>query len=87
MKSTITIQMAQRGVVTLPKALRDKYDLRAGDIFTLLDLGGAFVLSPRKTEVDALADQISNSLFKSGETLESVLFHLREEREKYDAAD
>jgi len=83
----MTIQMAQRGVVTLPKTLRDKYDLRAGDIFTLLDLGGTFVLSPKKTEVDALAYQISKSLFKSGETLESVLVNLREEREKYDAAD
>ena len=46
MQDTISIQMGQRGVLTLPKALRDLYSLQSGDDFTLLDLGGVFVLRP-----------------------------------------
>jgi bifunctional DNA-binding transcriptional regulator/antitoxin component of YhaV-PrlF toxin-antitoxin module len=77
MSDTMTIQMAQRGVVTLPKALRDNYNLQPGDSFTLLDLGGVFVLSPQRSEIDALADRITRSLTAQGETLESMLQALR----------
>ena len=84
MQDTITIQMGQRGVLTLPKALRDQYGLQSGDGFTLLDLGGVFVLSPTRSEIDSLAEQLSHSLTQKGETLESMLAVLREERERYE---
>jgi len=83
MSDSLTVKMAQRGVVTLPKVLRDNYDLRPGDSFTLLDLGGVFVLSPRRSEIDALADRLTDALTERGETLESMLQALREERERY----
>ena len=83
MSEPITLQISQRGVVTLPKSLRDAYQLEVGDLLTLIDLGGVFVLSPRRSEVDRLANQISQDLSQSGETLESMLAVLREEREKY----
>ena len=84
MNDTMTVQMTQRGVLVLPKALREAYNLQVGDDFTLLDLGGVFVLSPRRSEIDALADRITNELTEKGETLESMLRVLREEREQYD---
>lgn len=83
MDNTLTLQLAQRGQVTLPKTLREQYNLRPGDPLTLLDLGGVFVLSPKHSQVDALADQITRELSKSGETLESMLVALREARERY----
>jgi bifunctional DNA-binding transcriptional regulator/antitoxin component of YhaV-PrlF toxin-antitoxin module len=83
-QDTMSIQLGQRGVVTLPKALRDHYALRPGDDFTLLDLGGVFVLSPIRSEIDSLAEQLSVSLTQKGETLESMLTVLREERERYE---
>ncbi|MER3457867.1 MAG: AbrB family transcriptional regulator [Chloroflexota bacterium] len=85
MADTIILQMAQRGVITLPKALRISYNLRPGDHFTLLDLGGVFVLSPRRSEIDALADRLTQALTDRGEMLESLLRALREERERYAA--
>jgi bifunctional DNA-binding transcriptional regulator/antitoxin component of YhaV-PrlF toxin-antitoxin module len=85
MVDTITLQMGQRGVMTLPKSLRENYRFQAGDQFTLLDIGGVFVLSPVRTQIDALADQLTQSLVEQGETLESMLVALREEREQYDA--
>ena len=83
MADTMMIRMSQRGVVTIPKALRESYNLRPGDRFTLLDLGGVFVLSSHRSEVDSLADRISQALTERGETLESMLQALREERDRY----
>ncbi len=85
MADTKVIRVAQRGVVTLPKSLREAYGLEAGDLLTLHDLGGVFVFSPRQTEIDALADRITKSLEAKGETLESMLQVLRKERENYGA--
>lgn len=83
MVDTLILRMSQRGVVTLPKALRESYSLRPGDSFTLLDLGGVFVLSPCRSEVDPLADRITQALAERGETLETMLKALREERDQY----
>ena len=84
MTDTLTVKLSQRGVLVLPKYLRETYDLNPGDDFTILDLGGVFVLSPRRSEIDALADRISLALTEEGETLESMLQALREERERYE---
>ena len=81
--SGITLQVAQRGLITIPKALREAYDIQPGDALTLLDLGGVFVLTPKPSEVDALADRIAEELRDKGETLESKLYALLEERERY----
>ncbi|GAB4432194.1 MAG: hypothetical protein Fur0044_29730 [Anaerolineae bacterium] len=83
MTDTVTLQLAQRGVLTLPKTLRESYNLQPGDSLTLLDLGGVFVLSPRHSEIDALADRLTQTLTQQGESLESMLQALREERERY----
>ncbi|MBI2486935.1 MAG: AbrB/MazE/SpoVT family DNA-binding domain-containing protein [Deltaproteobacteria bacterium] len=69
-------------MVTLPKVIRERYNVRPGDRFTLLDLGGVFVLSPQSSEIDALADRITQALTERGETLETMLQALREERER-----
>jgi len=85
MSDTMTIQVAQRGLVTLPKVLREAYHIQEGDLLTLLDLGGVFVLSPRHSELDSLANQLSATLVEQGENLESMLQALREARERYEA--
>ena len=82
MPESVALQMAKRGVVTIPKALRDAYDLREGEVLTLLDLGGVFVLSPRRTEVDALADRIGKQWAREGRTLPEMLKALRQERDR-----
>jgi looped-hinge helix DNA binding domain, AbrB family len=87
MIDTVTVLIAQRGLVTLPKAIRERYNLRPGDRFTLLDLGGVFVLSPQSSQIDALADRITQALTERGETLETMLQALREERERDDKED
>ena len=79
----LTLQVAQRGIITLPKAVRDRYRLRPGDVITLLDMDGVLVLSPGRSEVDLLADRIARDLAARGESLPSMLQALREARERY----
>jgi hypothetical protein len=43
---------------------------------------GILILSPLRSEIDLLADRISKTLIEKGETLDSVLCTLREERDK-----
>ena len=75
------VKLAQRGQLTLPKTIRDKYALQPGTTFTVIDLGGVFVLSPQPSRIDALAERITDTLRTKGESLESMLLALREERE------
>lgn len=82
-KESMVVTMGQRGVMTVPKQIREAYHLKEGDEITLLDLGGAFVLSPRRSEIDALADRIARKLEGKGESLESMLLAVREERARY----
>lgn len=78
-----TVQMAKRGVVTIPQAIRESYGMQPGDIFTLLDLGGGvLVLSPRRSEIDVLAERMRSQWAEEGETLETMLQALREERDR-----
>ena len=81
------LTLGQRGVLTVPKEIRESYGLRAGDHLSLLDLGGAFVLSPRLSEIDALAARIEDKLDPKDASLEDMLKTVREEREQYGKAD
>ncbi len=79
----MTVQVAQRGVITLPKPLRDAYNIQLGDIFTIIDLGdGKFLLSRTHSQVDDLCNRIRSDLMAEGETLESMLQALRTKRER-----
>jgi bifunctional DNA-binding transcriptional regulator/antitoxin component of YhaV-PrlF toxin-antitoxin module len=79
---SITVQMAKRGVITIPQALRETYGMQPGDTFTLLDLGGVLVLSLRRSEIDVLAERIRAQWTEKGDTLETMLQALREERDR-----
>jgi antitoxin component of MazEF toxin-antitoxin module len=80
-----TIQISN-GTFTLPAEFLDKYRLEEGETFSIVDLGnGSFLLSPRRSRVDELADQIRVELEARGESLESMLRTLREVRAEYAA--
>lgn len=68
-----TIQISN-GTFTLPTEFLDKYRLEEGETFSIVDLGnGSFLLSPRRSRVDELTDQIRVELEARGESLESML--------------
>ena len=78
--TSITLQMAQRGIITIPKRLRESYGINPGDSFTLIDLDGVFVLSHSRSEIDAIADRVAAQWAEDGASLETMLKALREER-------
>ncbi len=79
--AAMKVEMAESGQVTIPKGLCDEYGLRAGQEFTILDIGGVFVLSPRESRVDAMLDRIRDELAAEGATEEEMLTDLRARRE------
>lgn len=86
MNNTFQVQVVRRGVITLPKELREQNRIEEGDTLTLIDLGdGVFVMSPRRSRIDEIADKLAREWQDSGESLESMLATLREVRADYDA--
>ena len=79
--TAVAVELAQRGQLTIPKPLRDLYGLCDGQKMTLVDIGGAFLVSPRPISVDASADALRDGLAASGATLEGMLADLRRRRE------
>ena len=77
----VAVEVAQRGQVTIPKALRERYGIVTGQQFTLLDLGGVFVLSPKQSRIDALCNDLRDELLNAGASLEEMLADLRKIRE------
>jgi len=86
MNNTFKVQVVRRGLITLPKELREQNRIDEGDTLTLIDLGeGVFVMSPRRSRVDEIANKLAGEWRESGETLESMLKALREVRAEYDS--
>ena len=86
MNNIFQVKVARRGVITLPKELREHSHIEEGDMLTLIELGeGLIVMSPQRSRVDEIADKLAREWKNSGKSLESMLTALREVREEYDA--
>ena len=79
----ITLQVRQRGTLTLPAELRERYGIRQGDTFRLVDLDGVFVLTPMTPMIPELAREIEKARRETGLSIEDLLKGLREQRERY----
>ncbi len=85
MGNIFQVRVVRRGVITLPRELRERNNIEEGDIITLIDLGdGVVVISPRRSRVDVIVDKLAAEWQELGETLESMLAALREVRAEYD---
>ncbi len=85
MNNTFQVQVVRRGIITLPKELRDQNNIEEGDMMTLIDIGdGVVIMSPRRSRVDEIANKLAREWQDSGETLESMLTTLREVRAEYE---
>jgi len=79
----VIIQVRNRGVITLPVDLREKYGIESGDVFRLVDLDGVFVLTPLVPIVPELAREIEQIRLEAGLSIEDLLHGLREQRQRY----
>ncbi len=88
MDGVFEVRVVRRGVITLPKELRENNNIAEGDTLTLIELGdGVVVMVPGRSKVDRIADKLAAEWRESGESLESMLAALREVRAEYDAKD
>ncbi len=78
-----TVQIRQRGTLTLPSDLRERYQIQSGDTFRLIDIDGIFVLVPMSPLVPELAREIERARIEAGLSTEEMLNALREQRERY----
>lgn len=79
------VQVRQRGTLTIPAALREKYGIEPGDTFQLVDLDGIFVLTPMVPMAPELAREIERLRREAGLSTDELLQGLREQREHYHA--
>lgn len=84
---SITVQVRQRGAVTLPAGLRKRYSIQAGDALQIVDLDGVFVFSLMAPVVLELAREIERARIEADLSSEELLAGLREERQLYSGSD
>jgi bifunctional DNA-binding transcriptional regulator/antitoxin component of YhaV-PrlF toxin-antitoxin module len=77
---TSTIQLRQRGVLTLPRSLRDKYRLAEGDPLTLVDLEGVLLLSPKAPLVPKLTAEMERLRREAGVSVRELMDGLPRQR-------
>jgi len=84
LRSAMTIQIREKGVITMPAELRRQYGLNPGDVLTLVDLGnGSFLLTPQVSQVARQGDEVARLLAEGGVSLEEMLTALDQERKTY----
>jgi AbrB family looped-hinge helix DNA binding protein len=81
--NTTTIQLRKRGTITLPVTIREKYRLEEGDPLTLIDLGEGVFLSPKRSLLPKLAQEIERLRQKHGVSTEELIAGVAEQRAKY----
>jgi bifunctional DNA-binding transcriptional regulator/antitoxin component of YhaV-PrlF toxin-antitoxin module len=74
------LQLRERGTLTLPSAVRERYDYGPGDLFTLVDLQGTIVLVPKVPVVPKLAAEVETVREAAGVPVEELLQAARAER-------
>ena len=79
----LTVQIRQRGNLTLPVELRERHGIEPGDTFRILDLDGIFVLTPMTPMVPELAREIERARLEAGLDTAELLQALREQRTRY----
>ena len=78
-----TIQVRKRGTITLPVTIREKYRLAEGDPITVVDMGEGIFLSPRRSLLPKLAQEIERLREEHGVSTEELIAGVAEQRTKY----
>ena len=77
----IAAEIKARGQLTIPKKIREWAHLEEGQAVSLIPVGDAVILAPRRLELDEARRQMRRIMKDSGCTLHDLLEGLKEERE------
>lgn len=76
-----TIEFIKKGQVTIPKRVREALDIAPGQKGTLIEVGGAILILPQRSEIPALFDEIRDGLGTADMSLEEMVGEMRRIRE------
>lgn len=78
-----TVRLRERGQITIPQAVRDKWAAEAiePDVLNLVEIGDAVFLTPKKLLLPELSKQFSALMDEEGVSLADLLEGLAEERQ------
>ena len=71
------------GDANAPSQPTERYKIKPGDTFRVLDLDGILVLTPMVPIVPELAREIERARVEAGLNIEELLASLRKQRERY----
>ena len=81
-KSIFTAEIKSRGQLTIPKKLREAGGLEEGQVVSIIPLGDAIIVIPKRLELDEERREIKKIIKRSGVSPEELLKGIDEEREK-----
>jgi bifunctional DNA-binding transcriptional regulator/antitoxin component of YhaV-PrlF toxin-antitoxin module len=73
-------QIKARGQLTIPKRIRETSALEEGQVVSIIPVGRALIVMPKRVELEEARRQIKKIVKASGVSLEDLLSGLREER-------
>ena len=77
---TPAVRVQERGQVTIPKEIRERLDLKKGDLVTFVETEEGVMIKPAEIVVSAALDEIGEALKERGLSLEELMERGREIR-------
>ena len=77
---TSAVRVQERGQVTIPKEIRERLDLKKGDLVTFVETEEGVMIKPAEIVVSAALDEIGEALKERGLSLEELMERGREIR-------
>ncbi len=66
------VRVQEKGQVTIPKEIREKLDLKKGDLVTFVETEAGIVIQPAEIVVSAALDEIGKALREEGMSLQEL---------------
>lgn len=67
------VRVQEKGQVTIPKEIREKLDIKKGDLVTFVETEAGIVIQPAEIMVSAALDQTGKALQEEGLSLEELV--------------
>ncbi|MBI2981995.1 MAG: AbrB/MazE/SpoVT family DNA-binding domain-containing protein [Deltaproteobacteria bacterium] len=83
MEQTVTTEIRERGEITIPKKIREAFDLEPGQQVQFIPIGkSAVLMTPKRLELDEARRMIQKILRQTGATSQKVLAGLDASRDE-----